>query len=689
MRADIDFSKLSGTQLSKGKRTLIFTLYFLLIVILATLSAVYAYFTSTAAANGNLYFGEISVGFYDKETVLTSNSFKAKFANLTPGDTLDLSNINIKNTGTHSAYVLVNVDIEITNEGSRTLHYNQWYSIQGEEVNINDMTANTAKATRIAKDSSESTFIKWKVPSGVLSNEYQGATASVTLSAYASQVNLDEAENYVDADLYASYYICKTATYTAESMDVLTTYNGSKVSGEPLMKIDETEDVIDYDTMKVTRNIQKIELTGNEYWNEGNAPTLYFNLLDSGYGAGESNAVANVVCSHAPSTNSGENFYAVITNAEGTCIGFANCFEGFGVSNLEEFTTYLAEQYAKGTPVTLWYKLTSPLVDNINTNKNIYQGSQILHYETNSENNNFNNKGIVSITKGEIENYSEMELGGNIFEYLYDKEFVISYKIKFDSNNNTQELHSTMGFYIKDGNNLVYQHGIAGSNISYEENKWIYHYMKVPALSSLESSSDINHYRLMLANYTAGDVVNFEIKDIQIEIGSSPTDYELYDKTAYVRVNGTVLRAVGEVKDTYNTSSKEITRRIGRYEFTGNEALNKSGTYTTETGFAVNTRSIVPKPLVGSNVAACSIGVGLGAADSNYNLFRTADNGFKINTNEAHFLKISVSIIDNWDSSATDNDKLTLVANYLKKLKANGEPVTVWYELASTSTETV
>ena len=500
MRADIDFSKLSGTQLSKGKRTLIFTLYFLLIVILATLSAVYAYFTSTAAANGNLYFGEISVGFYDEETVLTSNTFKTKFTNLTPGDTLDLSNINIKNTGTHSAYVLVNVDIEITNEGARTLHYNQWYSIQGEEVNINDMTANIAKATRLAKDSSESTYIKWKVPSEVLSNEYQGATASVTLSAYASQVNLEEGQYYVDADLYASYFICKNASYTAESMDTPTTYNGSKVSGEPLMRIDDVEDTIDYTTKQVTRNIAKIELTGNETWNTSYAPTIYFNLKDAGYGAGQSSDIANVVCSHAPSTNSGESFYARITNGGGTCIGFAKCFEGFGVSNLEEFTAYLAEQYEKGTPVTLWYVLSdaAKTTSAIFTNKNLWSSNSIVEATGNGLQQTLVTSNDVKIPS------------------LTNTQFTISFNIQ-SNNVKYSETGNLLSFRIVYSDNTESYIGVTTNN--YEDRYLWFTTIAGKTVKSIDS---------IIANniFTSGTI---KISNIQLEIGTSPTDYEEYN----------------------------------------------------------------------------------------------------------------------------------------------------------------
>ena len=617
MRADIDFSKFNRTQISKGKKALIFTLYFLFIIAIATICAVYAYFTSTATAEGNLYFGEISVGLFDGENNLTSSVFETKFEKITPGDTLDLSNINVKNTGTHSAYVLMNLDVKITNLNEKSLHYNIWCNIYGEEVNINDFAANTTKPNLLTKDGSAVTNIKWKAPSEAIDNSFSGATAKVTLSAYASQINLEEASNYVDADLYASYFICKNANYTAESMDNLTTYGGSIVSGEPLMKVGDVVDTIDYTTMQVTRNIQKIELTGNESWNTSYAPTIYFNLLEAGYGAGQSSSIANVVCSHAPSTKSGEKFYARITNGGGTCIGFANCFEGFGVSNLEEFTIYLTEQYEKGTPVTLWYVLADTAVTqtSIYTNKNIYQGSQFLHYETNAEDNNIDDKSVISITKGEEANYTAMELGGDVFNYLFNKEFVVSYKIKFYSENNTQELHATTAFFIKDGEDVEYQRGTEASYITYSENKWVYNYLKVPALSSLGLSSDVNHYRLILANNTLGDIIHFEIKDIQIEVGTSPTDYEDYDQTVYARVNGSVLRTVNGVNDTYAYSydssigkvSGTITRNIGKIKLNGYESNMElhSKTLTDGTRFIrlVDTNSVASTT---SNSIICS-----------------------------------------------------------------------------------
>lgn len=680
MRADIDFSKFNRTQLTKGKKTLIFTLYFLLIIAMFTICAVYAYFTSSATAEGNLYFGEISVGLFDGENNLTSSVFETKFEKIVPGDTLDLSNINVKNTGTHSAYVLMNLDITITNSEEKSLHYNIWCNIYGEEVNINDFAVNVTKPNLLLKDENAFTNIKWKVPSYAVDSNFSGATAKVALSAYASQTNLEEAENYVDADLYASYYICKTATYTSESMDVLTTYNGSKVSGEPLMKIDNTEDVVSYSTMQVTRNIAKYEFTGEEKWRKGDYPAAnsiqFYTDLPTGMGL----VIADTKNSHFL------NSYT--TN--GSNIGsYYNMFPSIGdynITTVDEWKIWLANQYSKGTPVTVWYKLTSPYSINIYSNKNIYQGSQFLHYETNAEDNNINDKGIISITKGLTENYSEMELGGNIFEFLYDKEFVISYKIKFYSDNNTQELHSTMGFYVKDGNNLEYQQGIAGSNISYTENKWIYHYLKVPALSTLGLSSNINHYRLMLANYTSGDVVNFEIKDIQIEIGSCPTDYEDYDQTVYARVNGSILRTVNGVSDTYAYSydssigkaSGTISRNIGKIKLNGYESNMglHSKTMTDGTRFirlkdTNSVASTTPNSIICSHLNSVKFG----------DIHSQEKQGIAVHDNSSG--NIYLRIIDPYLTT------IEAWQTYIHNEHNKGTPITIWYHLNIPETETV
>lgn len=96
-----------------------------------------------------------------------------------------------------------------------------------------------------------------------------------------------------------------------------------------------------------TRRIKKIVLDSTENWNEGTS-NYYIFINVSGKGNGIPNSTA--LSTH---TESG-----VVVNSNGTALFFKKSV--FVHSSLADFKTYLAQQYAAGTPVTVWYVLEEP-----------------------------------------------------------------------------------------------------------------------------------------------------------------------------------------------------------------------------------------------------------------------------------------------------------------------------------------
>jgi len=949
MRADINFSKLSGIRTSKGKRVFIFAMYFLLVIVLAGICAVYAYFTSTEKVSGNLNFGEIKIALYDGENSLTSSSFATKFNKVSPGDTLDLSNINIKNTGTHTAYVLVNLDVQISKTDAPTLKYNQWYNVYGEEVNINDFAANTTAPNIVAKDSSIVTNIKWKFPSQVLDNTYQSATANVRLTAFASQTYLEEAAYYVDADLYASYYICKNATYTVashvnknlldpstfvdgdkvlngitwevdggqitangtatadstftiwnyhlgfetsplaekyteyddyfsvslctnnedvskfyiksimsgstyanhynaqgryavrfsiiitsgttvnnqvflpmvvhtsdagvidntyESYFESTTYAGFNISGEPLMQIvgknlfndslslgyisssganvDSTYNVkndniliinnnvtisfksnlptskisvcyyadkvftrrvetttsntslttqlqgnengirfyitstnsafatsdlyeiqmeygstatayevysgavdsLDFSNMQVTRKVGKYEFTGEEEWEKniyGPEGTQQFSVAKP---VGMGSDVKRTRNSHFNSSTLYNGSYV------GSMYNIYPIIDEYNLTTVEDLKAWLAEQYINGNPVTVWYELTEDKTETIYTNKNLYEGPQNLHFET-GEDNNIDVNGLITITKNA--NYSvsgtTIELGGDVFNAIYNKNFVVSLKTKHYSD----DLANT-----SDGNVNKFNYSIAYVN-SVDGNKqyWgqafketdgkygYYHFnntinLEYYTTSQLENVTSIQIY--LRTFYSAGVYGHFDIKDIQLEIGTSPTDFEVYDQTAYARVNGEVLRTVNGVRDTYTYSYNEttkkasgtITRYIGKQELVASEAETWILYSKENEGISFYISNINKK--AGYQTSVCSH---FDNVDGAWNLLHISDLGIYSDHNGNSYVYFRAP------AGTTDIDTVDEFKTWLTQQNENGQPVTIWYQLATTTTESI
>ena len=134
---------------------------------------------------------------------------------------------------------------------------------------------------------------------------------------------------------------------------------------EPLMKVGSVQDVYDASTGVVTRNVGKIVFDGTEDWVEYNASgegvSFQLNLDDSKMGFQTS------VC------NMFENYDEAWMVQNKDKVGIysdhnVNARKYFrppntSVVSLEQWKVWLAEQYAAGNPVILWYQLAAPITE--------------------------------------------------------------------------------------------------------------------------------------------------------------------------------------------------------------------------------------------------------------------------------------------------------------------------------------
>ena len=150
--------------------------------------------------------------------------------------------------------------------------------------------------------------------------------------------NHDIAINYPSTD--TSYHAYNGNTYAVDwSTQAGTVYGGT----------------IDVVTGGLTINSIVNVFDGNEsfigtYW-----PTVICNtaLPD----VGDYNHRSEMRCSHCGTGSRGVSF----ANSDANKIQFSKVDEVFGVNNATEFATYVATQYANGTPVTVYYPLATPI----------------------------------------------------------------------------------------------------------------------------------------------------------------------------------------------------------------------------------------------------------------------------------------------------------------------------------------
>lgn len=134
------------------------------------------------------------------------------------------------------------------------------------------------------------------------------------------------------------------------------------IGDDPLEKVGNYADYVDYQAQKVVRVIKKYVLTGNENWEEitgAYASRKYFRWIF---------APINYCIRHVCVSS---HFTQVAITTSTTTVGF-DVFDltsvngevlairpsGVQSTTLEDFKAWLAEQYAAGTPVTVWCALT-------------------------------------------------------------------------------------------------------------------------------------------------------------------------------------------------------------------------------------------------------------------------------------------------------------------------------------------
>ena len=113
---------------------------------------------------------------------------------------------------------------------------------------------------------------------------------------------------------------------------------------------------------QTTRRIKKLVLTGGESWVENGSGTSTFRGMLSLVDSNKWNASG--ICSHLKYIISG-----ISSDVEGCSCVSNNLFVRLSKTltpNLSDFKSYLAQQYASGTPVTVWYVLATEEAGTLN-----------------------------------------------------------------------------------------------------------------------------------------------------------------------------------------------------------------------------------------------------------------------------------------------------------------------------------
>lgn len=403
--------------------------------------------------------------------------------------------------------------------------YTLWY--QAEIYNRDSGTGNTITYIRFADEKDEEGRYLYAQQTRLTAN---GDTATGVIN-YMPNENKSNVLIYFNTNYGSVIYanakwkiMVVEGLYTADTMPAYEPYLGDHY--------DETTGV-------VTRNVGKLELTGNEDWSVETQATT------------DGKAFLLTVSDMKTDPKLACNKFKVVSNEDNYKNMSLNTIKGQGTTNIiyicadfadvTSFKTWLTEQHNAGIPVTIWYQLETAKESKVYTSKNLYNATQ-------SANFTISDSGTQNLT-GETP-----ELGSSLFNYLLNKDFVISFKIKRYNDDDTT--------------NICVSVETSDENIKYTkdidciaDDQWRYYWIQIP------KTSNISSFTVNLFNGTYGSNSHFEIKNIQIEIGTSPTDYKVNTRINLLDVNSL------NVKDN---DRSEVTITDGKVEINNPTAAYKS-----------------------------------------------------------------------------------------------------------------
>lgn len=132
----------------------------------------------------------------------------------------------------------------------------------------------------------------------------------------------------------------------------------------PLYGIGDYKDILNLSTGVVTRKIKKLVLTGEEAsWVAGTSSVYILNLPDVLNGS----RITSCLCSHYNSVPNIEGNYSSLS--DDCCSVRYNqlkiWFRDISIGGIDNFKSFLQQQYQAGTPVTVWYVLVTPETETV------------------------------------------------------------------------------------------------------------------------------------------------------------------------------------------------------------------------------------------------------------------------------------------------------------------------------------
>lgn len=163
-----------------------------ILAFLLAMGGVYAYFTATAQERqASMTTAIVRVGFSDDTNMsISTDSTSQVLNNILPGSTITIDG-SVVNTGTISLYAILYLNVSVA--GSSSALVEAYYTADGTTITENGNTySNTATLIDVSGNSDFELSYSFDFSFG---DDYQGRNVSVTVTAYAIQVqNIQDAQ---------------------------------------------------------------------------------------------------------------------------------------------------------------------------------------------------------------------------------------------------------------------------------------------------------------------------------------------------------------------------------------------------------------------------------------------------------------------------------------------------------------
>ena len=156
--------------------------------------------------------------------------------------------------------------------------------------------------------------------------------------------------------------------YTDGTVETIKDSLNNTATTEMLLKVGDYQDVQSIIDGVVTRNVGIKVLDGTENWSVNSTSNAPFRITISDMEYSKTIGLDNIfgICSHfqavanTASWVNYNNMVSVIENSRNVCFRYLS-----GISNVNTFKQFLADQYAAGTPVIVIYPLATPTTESV------------------------------------------------------------------------------------------------------------------------------------------------------------------------------------------------------------------------------------------------------------------------------------------------------------------------------------